>query len=161
MNLKYLYEIQAGLMAHIEKNHPTPPGENRLDKKVLATLVELGEGCNDSRCFKFWSLDQKPKETLLEETVDFLHFLLELGIEFGYRVDTAEFTAGKENLVQQYLELYKNVLEFYETKDFVEYEDLFETFLGLCEMLGFPWEEVEKAYLAKNSENHNRQLNSY
>lgn len=36
----------------------TQPGENRLEKKVLALLVELGECANEWRGFKFWSNDQ-------------------------------------------------------------------------------------------------------
>lgn len=62
MNLQKLFEAQAELDAFIEQQHPTLPGENRLEKKVLALLVELGECANEWRGFKFWSNDQKPRE---------------------------------------------------------------------------------------------------
>lgn len=58
MNLQKLFEAQAELDAFIEQQHPTQEGENRLEKKVLALLVELGECCNEWRGFKFWSNDQ-------------------------------------------------------------------------------------------------------
>lgn len=61
MNLQRLFEAQAELDAFIEQQHPTLPGENRLEKKVLALLVELGECANEWRGFKFWSNDQEPK----------------------------------------------------------------------------------------------------
>lgn len=60
MNLQKLFEAQAELDAYIEQQHPTQPGENRLEKKVLALLVELGECANEWRGFKFWSNDQEP-----------------------------------------------------------------------------------------------------
>lgn len=62
MNLQKLFEAQAELDAYIEQQHPTLPGENRLEKKILALLVELSECAQESRCFKFWSNDQKPRE---------------------------------------------------------------------------------------------------
>lgn len=61
MNLQKLFEAQAELDAFIEQQHPTQPGENRLEKKVLALLVELGECANEWRGFKFWSNNQEPK----------------------------------------------------------------------------------------------------
>lgn len=33
MNLQKLFEAQAELDAYIEQQHPTQPGENRLEKK--------------------------------------------------------------------------------------------------------------------------------
>ncbi|AIW03685.1 nucleoside triphosphate pyrophosphohydrolase [Bacillus phage Pascal] len=60
-NLKELFEIQAGLDAEILKNHPIQPGEDRLEKKHAALLVELGEMFNEWRAFKFWSNDQTPR----------------------------------------------------------------------------------------------------
>jgi dimeric dUTPase (all-alpha-NTP-PPase superfamily) len=60
-NLRELFEIQAGLDAEILKNHPIQPGEDRLEKKHAALLVELGEMFNEWRAFKFWSDDQKPR----------------------------------------------------------------------------------------------------
>lgn len=61
MNLQKLFTAQAELDAYIEQQHPTQPGENRLEKKVLALLVELGECCNEWRGFKFWSNNQEPR----------------------------------------------------------------------------------------------------
>lgn len=100
MNLQKLFTAQAELDAYIEQQHPTTEGENRLEKKVLALLVELGETANEWRGFKFWSnrqtpndcvteipsyggipfvSDAKTKNPLLEEYVDCLHFILSIG----------------------------------------------------------------------------------
>ncbi|WP_077616867.1 dUTP diphosphatase [Caenibacillus caldisaponilyticus] len=74
MNLKKLFKLQAELDRRIEAEHPRQPGEDRLAKKVLALLVELGELANEWRGFKFWSNDQKPRNEILtnceEENAD-------------------------------------------------------------------------------------------
>jgi dimeric dUTPase (all-alpha-NTP-PPase superfamily) len=64
-NLRELFEIQAGLDAEILNNHPVQPGEDRLEKKHSALLVELGEMLNEHRAFKFWSDDQKPRTKVI------------------------------------------------------------------------------------------------
>ena len=58
-SLKELFEIQAGLDSEILQKYPVQAGENRLEKKHTALLVELGEMMNEVRQFKFWSKDQK------------------------------------------------------------------------------------------------------
>ena len=60
MNLKQLFEVQSVLDARIDTNHPVQDGEDRLEKKHAALLVELGEMFNEHRGFKFWSTDQTP-----------------------------------------------------------------------------------------------------
>lgn len=59
--LKELLEIQAGLDAEINAKHPADEKEDRLEKKHVALLVELGETLNENRKFKFWSTDRKPR----------------------------------------------------------------------------------------------------
>lgn len=111
MNLVKLFEMQRQLDAHIEKEHPRQEGEDRLAKKILALMVELGELANEWRGFKYWSNNQKPRiraydecpcgtdygscdeygcddglltyNPLLEEYVDCLHFILSVGLELN------------------------------------------------------------------------------
>ncbi|MFS0904141.1 dUTP diphosphatase [Priestia aryabhattai] len=66
-NLKELFEIQAGLDAEILNNHPVQEGEDRLEKKHAALLVELGEMFNEWRAFKFWSHDQTPRTKMYRQ----------------------------------------------------------------------------------------------
>lgn len=61
MNLNELFELQAKLDERIYKEHPPKEGEDRLAKKILALMVELGELCQEWRGFKFWSYDQEPR----------------------------------------------------------------------------------------------------
>jgi len=66
LNLAKLFEMQRQLDERIEREHPRQEGEDRLAKKILALLVELGELANEARFFKYWSHDQKPRIVVRE-----------------------------------------------------------------------------------------------
>ena len=61
MNLEKLFQMQKELDARILEEHPVQEGEDRLAKKILALLVELGELANEWRGCKYWSNDQEPR----------------------------------------------------------------------------------------------------
>jgi dimeric dUTPase (all-alpha-NTP-PPase superfamily) len=166
LNLNELFEIQAKLDAHIEKEHPRQPGEDRLSKKILALQVELGELANElPEVFKFWSNKKNNYEKALEEFVDCLHFVLSIGLEIGVCPDELDeepiFCA---DVTEQFIDLFYDVSRLkYEERngqlyeDYYQYNFVLEQFLGLGKLLGFTWKQVEQAYLAKNKINHQRQ----
>ena len=89
-DLRDMYSKQAELDLEIAKNHNINY-ENTRNKRVLALLVELGEFANTTRTFKFWSnKGPEGKEVMLDEFADGLHFLLSLGIDKGFEVDSIE-----------------------------------------------------------------------
>lgn len=161
MNLTNLFELQQSLDEHIETEHPRQEGESRANKKILALLVELGELANEWRGFKFWSKDQKPRvNPLLEEYVDGIHFLLSLGLEM--KVGKLDLKPIKlSNLNEQFIGLYNAISILHIAFSDKTYHAAFAVFMGLGEMLGFSWEEIEAAYLEKNRKNHERQEFGY
>jgi|SRR5690606_17873336 len=195
MNLSKLFEMQAKLDAHIEREHPRKENEDRLVKKILALQVELGELANEWRGFKFWSNDQKPrteelgecplcngtgdlgtvwaenciecggtgkvvvKNPLLEEFADCLHFLLSIGLESEIGTFDEIMTIKMGSIEMQFVFLFKATVTFLE--DISYYQEMWELFAGLGEMLGFTWEQIEEAYMKKNAENHRRQEVGY
>jgi dimeric dUTPase (all-alpha-NTP-PPase superfamily) len=199
MNLAKLFELQRRLDEHIEREHPRQEGEDRLAKKILALMVELGELANEHRGFKYWSNDQEPRtggecscddgyidvymghgvveqdicprcegigelpNTLIEEYVDALHFILSIGLDIAEPdIVNLRDVDGKENIIEQFIEVFDRVrgLYFFEY-DIFEYESLLAQFIKLGEMLGFTWEQIEEAYLRKNAVNHQRQESGY
>ena len=185
MNLNKLFELQAKLDEHIVKKKGLE-GQDLLPKKILALQVELGELCNCWRGFKFWSHNQEPrirvydkqksridktvwKNPLLEEYVDCLHFILSIGLEIG--VCPEELDAEPifcANVTEQFIDLFYEIscLRYEERngqlyEDYLRYDIMLEHFVGLGEMLGFTWEQVEQSYLQKNRINHERQNNGY
>ena len=164
--------MQAKLDAHIERERPRKENEDRLVKRVLALQVELGELANEWQGFKFWRNDQEPRtelwddrlrfhNPLLEEYVDCLHFILSIGLENEVGTFTGdEIMPIKMGTIEmQFITLFKVTVTFLE--DISYYQEMWEFFIGLGEMLGFTWEEVEQAYYAKNKENHERQDEGY
>lgn len=119
---------------------------------------------------------------LLEEYVDCLHFILSIGLEnavyFGEDVpiNVIGWEAGKEvykesNINLQFSSLFLEIAGLYDATaggrayDFQDVEDaycnIWGSFIGLGEMLGFTWKQVEDAYYAKNRINHERQATGY
>jgi dimeric dUTPase (all-alpha-NTP-PPase superfamily) len=199
MNLAKLFELQRRLDEHIEREHPRQEGEDRLAKKILALMVELGELANEHRGFKYWSNDQEPRtggecscddgyidvymghgvveqdicprcegigelpNTLIEEYVDALHFILSIGLDIAEPdIVNLRDVDGKENIIEQFIEVFDRVrgLYFFEY-DIFEYESLLAQFIKLGEMLGFSLEQIEEEYLLKNVVNHQRQEMGY
>lgn len=191
MNLSKLFEAQKELGKVGLFNYQ---GKDRFNKLVLALLVELGECANEWRGFKFWSTDQEPrlkkicphcgglsehynmdcgcvkgfmpnKNPLLEEYVDGLHFVLEIGLELNYT--NFDLWTVKEDITNQFIDCFHwiNKLHFqrYVTgKVPIEiYEFVWSTYVGLGEMLGFTWEQIETAYFEKHAINLKRQENGY
>jgi dimeric dUTPase (all-alpha-NTP-PPase superfamily) len=166
LDLRRLFHIQEQLDHKISKTHGLTD-QPLLEPKLLALQVELGELANETRCFKYWSL--KPpaaRETILEEYVDGLHFVLSIGLEQGYEGQIGE----KEQMIElmrindateAFLQLYQDISHFAIKQDIAAYTLLLESFLQLGATLGFTSEEMMEAYLDKNKVNHQRQAEGY
>lgn len=179
MNIQPIIEKQKALMEHIATEHPEQPGENRFKKRLLALAVEVGECANEWRGFKFWSKDQQPRthkarkpyidlddadfyNPLLEEFVDGLHFVVDIGISKDFKFPEWEFPEGSFlDIDGCFLEVITDIgyLDSFENQD--SFEDLYYSFIYLGAALGFTWEEIEQEYNHKNEINHMRQQNGY
>ncbi|MGN7403496.1 dUTP diphosphatase [Cytobacillus praedii] len=120
------------------------PGVNKMVKCELCN----GKGV----------IESKP---LLEEYVDGLHFVLELGIEIGQTPIICDLYYKTDSIDSQFIGLYKYVLNFFTEKTADRYIKLLMVYVGLGEMLGFEWGQIETAYFEKNAINHARQENGY
>ena len=185
MNLNKLFDTQRIIDARIEKEHPRVEGEDRLSKKILALLVELGELANEWRGFKFWSKDQEPsmklideefdlihmesigleqKNPLLEEYVDCLHFILSIGLELDFFYENLMPSLKAMNITKQFNAILYEVSEIeidIKNRRKFHLAQTLRAFIGLGEMLGLTWEQIEQAYYDKNRINHSRQDTGY
>jgi len=165
MNLQLMYSLQRTLDRRIEESHGLLK-EDLFQKKLLALLVELGELANETRCFKFWSTkDASPREVLLEEFVDGIHFVLSLGIVKGFDQEMKEIPQQPEevenSLTEQFLLLYDEIGKFGQSQSKSDYENVIRSFFKLGRMMNFSEEDIFNAYLAKNEVNHKRQDEGY
>lgn len=161
MNLRNLFEMQAELDRFIQSNRGVE--EDVFRKKSLALLVELAELANETRCFKFWSIKgPSERHVLLEEYVDSIHFLLSLGIEKD--LDMLEIWPSAVNhsdLTELFLGTQEKILKFLDNRSMSAYQEVWSWYGGIAAALGFSYEEVLEAYLAKNEENYRRQKEGY
>ncbi|MEM5012086.1 dUTP diphosphatase [Niallia taxi] len=118
---------------------------------------------------------------LLEEYVDGLHFILEIGLEKYDHHDTSLPIAVKRtmdsNIIKyptvskQFNKVFNEIgiledsvtdHEFFDASDVEDsYVNVLRMYIGLGEMLGFTWEQIEQAYYDKNQVNHERQDSGY
>jgi dimeric dUTPase (all-alpha-NTP-PPase superfamily) len=163
MNFVKLFEMQKELDSRIENEHGLH-NESLVERKLLALLVELGELANETRCFKFWSKrPSSPKEVILEEYVDGLHFVLSLGIEKGFEKEVYHFEVQEElaELVTSFMNVYTQIMFFKNVPSKEGYLELLKGYLILGQALEFSYGEIEAAYVDKNTVNHERQNNGY
>lgn len=186
MKLTKLFEAQQILENRIISEHPELRDQDNIPWKLLALQTELGECANEWRGFKRWSHDQEPRihvrkrglitraveyhNPLLEEYVDGLHLVLSIGLELTdewvidedyavYRF--IKSTWNKVTTIEQFQVVYREIADFSREYDVMTYIELVSQFLGLGEMLGFTWNQIELAYISKNEVNLRRQENGY
>jgi len=169
LNLAKLFEMQRQLDERIEREHPRQEGEDRLAKKILALLVELGELANEARFFKYWSHDQKPRIVVREWKL-YEDTIKEYGDSTHRRYEGVVRPVLRQPLLEEYVDCLHFILSIgtdlynglYHDGNFkFDYEFLLLQFIHLGEMLGFTWSEIEQAYLEKNQVNHRRQDSNY
>lgn len=161
MNLEKLFTMQEELDSYIETNNDVD-GE-LFEKKILALLVELAELANETRVFKFWSSKApSEREVVLEEYVDSIHFLLSVGIEQDLNM-LKEWPdpLPEKDLTTLFLKTNSSILEFMEAHSMSTYQAVWSCYGSIAEVLGFTYEDVMQAYIAKNQKNYDRQKEGY
>ena len=160
-DLTDLYIKQKELDLEIANNHHITY-ENTRNKRILALLVELGEFANTTRTFKFWSnKGPENKEVMLDEFADGLHFLLSLGIDKGYVVDTMEVEDDDLSLTDSLLKSYELASNYLLKQTLENYLLVFKNYLRALFKIKYSWNDAKEAYYTKLKENHHRQETNY
>ncbi|MGQ8855352.1 dUTP diphosphatase [Bacillus sp. SRB_8] len=155
-------------------------GNDKMDMLFRALLVEISEAWNETRAFKMWSTGfGVPKNGLLEELIDGLHFLMNIVIEldkctwrhklipsFSMQSIMRKDTSNVNMLFEWYMQ---DVLTA--KRAWCQYRDLtttmghlrraFGIFFRICYLYGFTYEDVIDSYKEKNAENFERQDKGY
>lgn len=167
INFKELFDMQNKLT-----NNTLEKRKLILDdifyKDMLAILVELGEMANEWRGFKYWSVDQKERRnTMLEEYVDCLHFMLTIGNNIQNEITSIVPFISDESITKTILDVFIKTSNFIESTDEsqdkakIKYIIMFRSFLGLGKKLNFTFVEIYQGYLDKNKINYRRIANGY
>ena len=112
----------------------------------------------------------KPGNPLLEEYVDGLHLILSIGNDMHIVADYLRSLKIKEvtDINQAFLRLFRhvsglnrNLREEFGNNAYFLWTKMYYMYLDLGNALGFTEDDIETAYLLKNTENHLRQRNGY
>lgn len=163
LELDDLYKKQFELDKNIQKNHNITYQQTRK-KRMLAFLVELGEFSNATRCFKFWSFKNKESyDVILDEYSDGLHFILSIGLDFNFNVNTLfiEEKIEYEDLSILILEVYDSFNNFYKKPNSKKYLDCLKKYFYLGFACDFSFNEIKNGYFKKLSLNYKRQETNY
>lgn len=119
-------------------------------------------------CIECRGESQFKTNPLLEEYVDCLHFILSIGLDINhdYTPKPGPYPTDMTKLFINLNHRITNLFYFIDSYGKAEgaryrYQDIFDEFLFLGELLGFSYEQIEQAYLQKNTENHRRQEVGY
>lgn len=161
MELTTLFKRQKELDDYIEQKHGLK-SQDLFDEKILALFVEISELANETRCFKFWSVKEpSPKQVILEEYVDGIHFLLSLGLSRNLTPEKAEPFEQEITTTALFNQMYRAIDYFKDQQDEQTFLIVFELYLKLARQLGFTDEDILNAYHEKNDVNFKRQDNNY
>lgn len=148
-------------------------GQDLVLNTLVALDVELAEMANESRWFKHWSEKRwKPKEGLLDEIADCMHFFFSLAIQKQW-TDQLNLLAVNGNIVNA-----ENASEIYATMKFsllMSFKELngqkdeaatfgvaWLYFIAFAtDFCGYNTEDLENAYWQKHNVNIKRQKEGY
>ncbi|MCL2321555.1 MAG: dUTP diphosphatase [Oscillospiraceae bacterium] len=150
MNLEELFSLQAELDKIISINHNLAHN-NLFSKKIIALIVEVSELANATRCFKYWSYKQpEPKEIVLEEFADCLHFTISLGVEIGFNnFNKIIYEKCSVPLYEQFLNLYIDVNDFLACHNEENFISIFNDLICMGLSMNFTIIELFDSYIKK------------
>ena len=161
INLEQLYKYQKDLDGEIANIHHVDYSSTHK-KRLLALLVEIGELANETRCFKYWSnKGPSPKERIMDEYADGLHFFLSLGIPLKTTKFEYELNKNSEDLTDQFHKLYSLITILQTNYNLHNYIKAFSYFLNLAYSLDMTSNDIVDSYLVKLNVNHKRQETNY
>ena len=164
-NLHKLQNKQSKMDTLIFMLHKTDR-KKTLPNRELSFLIELSELMNEHRGFKYWShRGPSPKEVMLEEYADALHFLLSISIDVGVNFGKDPFNYQKslaaDNITAFTLNLCDNFTTFKREPSLQNFHQVMLGFLSLGKAFGFSEIEIIEAYEKKYRMNYHRQANNY
>lgn len=156
-----LFKKQLELDLDIQQRHNVTYPET-LERRFLSLYVEIGELANATRCFKYWSnKGSEPRERVMDEYADGLHFLLSLGIALDIKTKAFEQNDCDEDLSNLFVKMYSVIDELHNKKSEDAYQKTFETFLLIASKLNMNKDDIFASYLLKLGENYHRQETNY
>ena len=156
-----LFKKQLELDTEIQRKHNVTYAET-LERRFLSLYVEIGELANATRCFKYWSnKPSEPRDRVMDEFADGLHFLLSLGIALNIKNKSFNQNETDEDLSNLFVRMSGVIDELHNKKNEDTYQKTFETLLLIASKLNMNKDDIYASYLLKLGENYHRQETNY
>lgn len=161
--LEKIILLQTELDAKIAKTRKILETKEILVAKFLALFVEIGEFANEQRCFKYWSSKPaSPKEILLEEYIDGLHFIISIANNLKINLSKLKIIEKEyADLNIAFLDLFAETVKLAKTKKAKTINKWFNTYYSIGRLCNFDGDDIFSGYLNKNKINHLRQEQNY
>lgn len=141
-DLSKMYQVYVNKELQVNKNEILNVA--RLKQKTLSFLHDLGEVCQDSRCFIFWEKEEAiHHDELLEHYLDGLKMLMSIGYEL--RIDTIKNHTEIPNrlsLEDLFLKIYQSMLNVSSTYSSQDYQNTIDDYFSLGFQLGIDLDEI-------------------
>ena len=141
-DLSKMYQVYVNKELQVNKNEILNVA--RLKQKTLSFLHDLGEVCQDSRCFIFWEKEEAiHHDELLEHYLDGLKMLMSIGYEL--RIDTIKNHTEIPNhlsLEDLFLKIYQSMMNVSSTYSSQDYQNTIDDYFSLGFQLGIDLEEI-------------------
>ena len=116
--------------------------EDIILKNKLELLVELGELCNESKCFKYWSRKEANRELVLEEYADVLLMIFYFFRELDISLTEGFPSENNLNLIDEFIYLFNIISRLKDEYNKDILKDIFVNTLRLGKLLKFSEEEI-------------------
>ena len=141
-DLSKMYQVYVNKELQVNKNEILNVA--RLKQKTLSFLHDLGEVCQDSRCYIFWEKeDVIHHDELLEHYLDGLKMLMSIGYEL--RIDTIKNhteISNRLSLEDLFLKIYQSMMNVSSTYSSQDYQNTIDDYFSLGFQLGIDLDEI-------------------
>ena len=146
-DLSKMYQVYVNKELQVNKNEILNVA--RLKQKTLSFLHDLGEVCQDSRCFIFWEKEEAINhQQLLEHYIEGLTMLMSIGYEL--RIDTIKNHTEIPNhlsLEDLFLKIYQSMMNVSSTYSSQDYQNTIDDYFSLGFQLGIDLDEIIDALI--------------
>ncbi len=146
-NFNIVYEKNKELDKHFLSIYGN--SEDIILKNKLELLVELGELCNESRCFKYWTKKEVNKELVLYEYADVILMILYFFNQFDISLNEEFPIENNLDIIDEFIYLYNTMSRFKDEYNKDVIKDIFVNTLRLGKLLNLNDKEVIDSCLNK------------
>lgn len=129
--------------------------DDTIRKNILELVVEIGEFCNETRCFKYWSNKKVNKELALEELADCILMVLYFYHVKDMNLD-GNYTEFNDNLIDSFLKVFNIASALTLDINMQKLNDSLSYLIHISNLLDYSNDEVKEACLNKIRKNFSR-----